>query len=191
MNLKYFKELASLIAVTEGKDGNGKKLSLESAINATVNLIKTIDHKKNKLIFIGNGGSASIASHLAVDFLKNAKISAITFNDASLITCISNDLGYEFVFEKPIDMLARKGDLLFAISSSGRSRNILNAVKKAKTKGCFVVTFSGFKQDNPLRSEGCINFYLPSSSYGYVEVSHLALCHCIVDEIVADRTING
>lgn len=109
---------------------------------------------------------------------------AICFNDSSLLTCISNDFGYQYVFEKPIEMFAEKGDVLVAISSSGKSENILRGADAAKNKGCHVITMSGFKPDNPLRSRGELNFYVPSDSYGYVEITHLTLCHCVVDTIV-------
>ncbi|TAM38080.1 SIS domain-containing protein, partial [bacterium] len=101
----------------------------------------------------------------------------------SLLTCVSNDLGYENVFSVPIERLAKKGDILFAISSSGKSKNILNAVSSAKKKGCFVISLSGFSSRNPLRSTGSVNFYVPSSSYGAVEIAHLAICHAIVDTL--------
>ena len=159
-------------------------------IHYILKIVKLIisQHKKgNKLIFIGNGGSASIASHIATDFLKNAKIPAITFNDVSLITCISNDLGYENVFQKPLDLLAKNGDILVSISSSGKSQNILNATKAARNKKCFIITLSGFSKKNPLRKLGDINFYIPSYSYGVVEIAHLSICHCIVDTIIPNR----
>ena len=72
-------------------------------------------------MFVGNGGSAGIASHLAIDFSKNGGLRSLAFNDASALTCLGNDLGYENVFAKQIDFHARAGDLLIAISSSGRS----------------------------------------------------------------------
>jgi D-sedoheptulose 7-phosphate isomerase len=84
-------------------------------------------------------------------------------------------------------MFADAGDVLIAISSSGRSENILRAVAAAETAGCRVVTLSGFQSDNLLRHRGELNFYVPSDSYGYVEITHLAICHCIVDTIIASR----
>ncbi len=78
-------------------------------------------------------------------------------------------------------MLAEGEDVLVAISSSGRSENILRGVEAARGKGCEVITMSGFTSDNPLRKTGRLNFYVPSDSYGYVEISHLTLCHCILD----------
>ena len=179
--MDYFKQLNHIFSRVEAKNRKGQALVFNSAVAAVVKLIKAAGKKGNKVIFIGNGGSASIASHIAIDFLKNAKIPALCFNDSSLLTCISNDLGYEYVFQKPVEYLAKKGDILFAISSSGRSRNILNAALKARQKGCLIITFSGFRSNNPLRKMGDFNFYAPADSYGAVEITHLAICHIIAD----------
>src|SRR5580692_9341275 len=135
----------------------------------------------NKIMFIGNGGSAGIASHLAIDFSKNGGLRSLAFNDPAALTCLGNDLGYENVFAKQIDLHARPGDLLMAISSSGKSPNILKAVDVAREKGCAVYTFSGFSPDNPLRTFGDLNFYVNSGEYGFVEITHLALCHSLLD----------
>lgn len=182
--IEYFKEIQDLLSNTSVKDKSGKSLRLGDGFSRAIKLIRGLKAKKNKIMFIGNGGSASIASHMAVDFLKNCGIPAITFNDASLITCISNDLGYENVFKKPVEMLANKGDILVSISSSGRSKNILQATKAAIKKGCFVITFSGFDASNPLRRLGDVNFYIDSHSYGYAEIAHLSICHCLLDMIM-------
>lgn len=187
----YLSELGKLILKAEVNDSKNWKMSFDGAILSITDSIVKWVKKGNKLIIIGNGGSASIASHIATDFLKNAAMPALAFNDSALITCLSNDLGYEYVFEKPMEMLSQKGDILFAISSSGKSRNILNAAEKAIQRGCFLVTLSGFSSGNPLRKLGDINFYIPSSSYGYVEIAHLAICHCVVDTIIQKKETNG
>ena len=174
-------ELGNLFLRVEVTEGKRKAISFEKAITKVSQAISGRAKGKNKVMIIGNGGSASIASHIATDLLKNIKIPALAFNDASLLTCLSNDLGYENVFSAPIGVLAKGGDILFAISSSGKSKNILNAVSEGKRKGCFVVTFSGFLSGNPLRKMGNINFYVPSSSYGAVEIAHLSICHAVVD----------
>ena len=135
----------------------------------------------NKLMFIGNGGSAGIASHSATDYSKNGNLRSMAFNDGSMLTCLGNDYGYEHVFAKQIEFHGRDGDLLIAISSSGGSANILNAVMAARDAGCAVVTFSGFKPDNPLRASGDLNFYIRSGEYGFVELSHQTLIHAILD----------
>ena len=135
----------------------------------------------NKIMFIGNGGSAGIASHLAIDFSKNGGLRSLAFNDASALTCLGNDLGYDNVFAKQLDFHAAPGDLLVAISSSGKSPNVLNAVKVARARDCGVATFSGFTEENDLRKTGDVNFYVGSCEYGFVEVAHLALCHAVLD----------
>ena len=179
----YFKDLTDIFCKIEASDGRNKPLSYKQAIAQVIGQIKILKKKGKTIFLVGNGGSASIAGHLAIDFLKNARIRAICFNEPSLLTCISNDLGFEYVFQKPLEVLARKGDILVAISSSGRSKNIHNAVECAKRKACFVITMSGFSPENPLRFKGKVNFYVPAESYGYVEIAHLAICHHISDSL--------
>ena len=181
---EYFKDIHNLLSNASVTDKKGKAILSDDAFDKIILLIFGLKQENNKLIFIGNGGSASIASHMATDFLKNGGFPAIAFNDASLITCVSNDLGYENVFKKPLDMLANKGDLLVSISSSGRSPNILHATQAAKKKSCPIITLSGFDSDNPLRRLGEINFYIKSRSYGYVEIAHSTICHYILDTII-------
>lgn len=184
---EYFRDLEKLSSAIKVTDQRNSQLSLSEGIKKAVDLIFGLRSRNRKLIFIGNGGSASIASHQAVDFWKNACIPAIAFNDASLLTCVSNDYGYERVFQKPVEMFAQKGDILIAISSSGRSKNIINAVTAAKGKGCFIFTLSGFDVKNQLRTRGDLNFYVPSCCYGPVEITHLAICHCILDYIIENN----
>ena len=85
-------------------------------------------------MIFGNGGSAAIASHASVDLTKNANIRAVNFNEADLITCFSNDYGYEKWIEKAIDFYADDKDVLILISSSGKSVNMINACKAARSK---------------------------------------------------------
>jgi D-sedoheptulose 7-phosphate isomerase len=177
----YFREMQRLAVATEATDGRGGSLGLEEAIAWTVDAARTTHARGNKLMVIGNGGSAAIASHLATDYTKNGGIRTQAFNDGSMLTCLGNDLGYENVFAKQIAMFAQKQDLLIAISSSGKSPNILNGVAAARAAGCAVATFSGFQPQNPLRGLGDVNFYVASDQYGFVEILHLTLCHAILD----------
>lgn len=137
-----------------------------------------------RIFFIGNGGSAAIASHMAADWMKNGKMPTFCFNDAAALTCISNDIGYENVFSLPLQYHARIGDVLFAISSSGESVSIINAVDHAKQACMNIVTLSGFEPDNRLRGKGGVNFYVPSKNYGTVEITHLAILHSLLDEVM-------
>ena len=177
---KYSDDFSSLLNLLEASEGTSR-LSYEAGIEKAVEMVKKVQAGNEKIIMVGNGGSAGIASHQAVDYWKNGKVRATAFNDSSLLTCISNDFSYAEVFSKPIEAFADKGDVVFCISSSGSSKNILNAAEQAKKSGCIVITFSGFKADNPLRKMGDINFYLPSHSYGYVEILHLFIIHSILD----------
>jgi D-sedoheptulose 7-phosphate isomerase len=156
-------------------------LALDDAFRIVAERAHAANDAGRKLIFIGNGGSAGIASHLAIDFSKNGGLRALAFNDASALTCLGNDLGYEHVFAKQLDFHAWPGDALMAISSSGASPNILAGVATARTRSCTVITFSGFSENNPLRRTGDLNFYVRSRAYGFVEIAHLALCHAILD----------
>ncbi len=181
--MKYLEELKSLIPQIEVNDCNGESIPFEETVSKIISVINSNHKKGNKVILIGNGGSASIASHLTVDFMRSTQINAVAFNDGSLLTCMGNDFGYEYVFEKPIEVCAQEGDILFAISSSGKSKNILYATRMARKKKCFIITLSGFDKNNPLRKEGDFNFYVPSYSYGYVEIIHLVICHLIVEHV--------
>jgi len=178
---RYFDELAELPLriVTTRQDGSD--IETPQAIDETVESVKSTVRRDGKIMFIGNGGSAGIASHMAIDFSKNGGFPALAFNDAASLTCLANDLGYDNVFAHQVRTLARPEDLLFAISSSGRSANILEAVRTAKDKEIKVVTLSGFAPYNPLRAMGEINFHVPNGEYGFVEITHLALCHAILD----------
>jgi D-sedoheptulose 7-phosphate isomerase len=178
---RYIETLAGLLRRTAVTGRDGAVLSLDEGIRWVRDAATETHASGNKIMFIGNGGSAAIASHLANDFSKNGGLRATAFNDAAALTCLGNDFGYEYVFAKQIELHHRPGDLLIAISSSGRSRNILNAVDVAVTGGCQVATLSGFGADNQLRRMGNVNFYVPSSAYGFVEISHLTLCHAVLD----------
>jgi D-sedoheptulose 7-phosphate isomerase len=184
---EYFEKLAALFSSVEVTDRHQGRMELSKGLLTATELIVTQTAMGRKVMFIGNGGSAAIASHQAVDYWKNGGMRAIAFNDSSLLTCISNDFGYPQVFVKPVEMFADAGDVLVAISSSGRSENILSAVNTARKKECKVITMSGFAADTPLRLRGDLNFYVVSDSYGHVEIVHLTLCHCILDTIVNRR----
>lgn len=184
----YYSNLFGFASSIRVTDKSGKELTFPQGIERAGNLIKAQAASGQKIIFIGNGGSAAISSHMAVDFWKNGGIKAISFNDGPQLTCIGNDYGYKHVFEKPIEMFADSGDIIIAISSSGRSENILLGVQAGGLKGCRTITLSGFDENNPLSSMGEFNFYVPSKSYGPVEVIHHSICHCIIDTIMKGKS---
>jgi len=185
----YYKTLFDFANSIKVTTQNGEKLTFPNGIEEAVNIMMSQVASGQKIIFIGNGGSAAISSHMAIDFWKNGRMRAVSFNDGPLLTCIGNDYGYRHVFEKPIEIFAEQGDVLVAISSSGKSENVLLGVRAAELKGCRIITLSGFDENNPLSVSGEINFYVPSSSYGPVEVLHHSICHCMIDTIM--RVQNG
>lgn len=146
-------------------------------------LVKEIKNRNKKIIIVGNGGSAAMASHVSVDMTKVGKVRTINFNESDLITCYANDYGYENWISKAIEAYCDPGDLLIAISSSGKSLNILNAVQTAKNMGISSITFSGFSENNPLRSLGDLNFWVDSKGYNIIEMTHHIWLLALVDSI--------
>lgn len=148
-----------------------------------INLIKKLK-KKNKIIFVGNGGSASIANHCATDFNKFLKKRSMTFNESNLITCYANDYGHKNWMKEALKSFADKGDLIFLISSSGQSENILNCANQARKMGLKLITLSGFDNSNPLKKKGHINFWVNCRNYNIVEMTHhiwiLSFCDYIL-----------
>lgn len=146
-------------------------------------LIKTSKSNK-KIIIIGNGGSAAIASHVSVDFVKAGGIRAINFNEADLITCFANDYGHENWMAKAVEFFADSEDLVILISSSGKSPNVLNAAKQAKIMGLTLITLSGFLPENPLRKLGDVNLWVDSTSYNIIEMTHHIWLLSILDYLI-------
>ena len=164
---------------------------IQPAKDLILNIIKvkddliTVSVSGKKVIVVGNGGSAAIASHISVDLTKNAGIRSINFNEADLITCFANDFGFENWVAKAVEFYGDEGDVLVAISSSGRSENILNGVKAARAKRfSSLITLSGFEPDNPLRQLGDINLWIDSKSYNFVETVHQLWLLLVVDLII-------
>ena len=145
-------------------------------IDSYTHLIRVLSQYKNsnfKVYIIGHGGSAAIASHVSVDLTKTCKISTTNFNEADLITCFSNDYGYEKWVEMAIKNYVSKRDLVILISSSGESKNLINAARYCKKNKIKLVTLTGFKTKNSLSKLGNINLYVNSKSYNIVELTHL------------------
>ena len=152
---------------------------LKEEIKNTIVLIKKI----KRIFFIGNGGSNAICSHMAEDFSKIAKIPSLSFSDAALITCYSNDYGYENAIAEWLEIHFQEDDMLIALSSSGNSDNIVNAAKFVKKINGKIVTLTGFNKNNKLSSLGDINIHIDNNRYGIVECFHEVILHSIVDTL--------
>lgn len=190
----YIHSLFEIIGKVEITGIYGQDLEFNEGISRIIDMLKSQRSSGKKVIFLGNGGSAAIAEHGALDLWNNGKIRAVCFNEGAFLTCMGNDYGYPHVFEKPVTVFADPDDVLVAISSSGKSENVILAVEAARKQKCKVITLSGFSASNPLRKTGDVNLYVPSGSYGFVELAHQTAIHMIADIIMEDAgpgTLNG
>ena len=170
-------QFRAIVEKAEFSDHEGNSLDCEKGIQKNLGMLGNLKDRGGNLFLVGNGGSAGVVSHILTDFINVNKLNARTLHESSLLSCMSNDYGYENSFSESLSTLAREKDLLIAVSSSGCSPNIHNAVKSVKKVGGEVITLSGFGHDNPLRSMGDLNIWLDSKSYGLVEIGHLFYLH--------------
>ena len=148
-----------------------------------INSLKKIK-KNNKIHIFGNGGSASIASHFSMDITNNSNIRCYSYNDPSIITCYANDYKFENWIKKVIEKYGSKNDIIFLISSSGKSKNMINAVNAAKKKRfAKIITLTGFNKTNSLKRLGDLNLWINSKQYNVVESTHHLWLLMIVDMI--------
>ena len=156
-------------------------------LKKTKDIFVQTSRKGGKVIIVGNGGSAAIASHVSVDLTKNARIRSVNFNESDLITCFANDYGYERWVEKSVDFYADKKDTLVLISSSGKSMNMINACKTAKRKKIKVISLTGHSKNNPLSKISDLSLWINSKAYNYIENTHQLWLLTICDLIIGKR----
>ncbi len=154
---------------------------IKSKLKECIKLILKIRMNKKKIIIVGNGGSAAIASHFSVDMTKNGKVRCVNFNESDLLTCFSNDYGYENWVKEALKFYSDNNDLIILISSSGNSKNMINAARYLKTKKNNLITLTGFNGKNKLRNYGDINFIVNSKSYNFIENIHQYWLLSLVD----------
>ena len=164
-------------------DVSGNALHPDIALDKWKALTLKIRESDNVVFFVGNGASASMASHFAADIAKNAGIRTYVFTDIALMTALANDLCYEEVYAEPLRWNMKEDDMLVAISSSGNSPNIVRAVKAAKSLNGTVITLSAMGEENAIRKLGDLNFYVPAQTYGLAETAHAAILHCWMDMV--------
>lgn len=172
---------------------NNQKL-IDSAFLEICQKAQVIKNNRRCIYFIGNGASASMASHFSADIGKNYHVNTQVLTDMSLLTAYANDVDYESVYSAPLADRITRNDMLIAVSSSGSSKNIINAVEVANEKGAFVASFSGMSPDNLLRKMGDLNFYIPAKTYSHVETCHAAVLHhwvdLLLDEVKHQNKVN-
>jgi D-sedoheptulose 7-phosphate isomerase len=166
------------VAVT---DQSGTPLLQEAALLRSCELCQEAKLSNNTIFFIGNGASATMASHMAADFSKNCGCRAMAFNDIALMTAVSNDIHYDECFVVPLTRFAERGDILVTVSSSGNSPNVIKVIERAREMGLGVITLSGMTPNNRSRKLGNLNFWVPADTYGLVEAGHQVLLHCWLD----------
>ncbi len=184
MNDQYIDELIYSLEQTGIYTENHTEYGYEAGMRLLTDCFTRHKRAGSQIFFIGNGGSSAIASHMTADYMKNGGMKTYSLYDNAVTTCMGNDYGYEFVFSRPLEFLGQKDDLLVAISSSGNSSNIVNAINTANKKDMEIITFTGFKSDNKSRQLGTINVYVPSKKYGIVESIHNLMLQQIVDMIM-------
>lgn len=183
MNDPYINELIHTLGKTRIYIENNE-LDYELGIQKLVDCFTRHKEADSQIFFIGNGGSSAIASHMTADFMKNGGMKTYSLYDNAVTTCMGNDYGYEFVFSRPLEFLGQENDLLVAVSSSGNSVNIVNAIHAANKRNMKTITFTGFKEDNQSKQLGAVNVYVPSQKYGIVESIHNLMLQQVVDLIM-------
>lgn len=187
---KSVDEVSDTLLSLTASDAAGQACDLETAFALWTDWTVRIRKQKKTIFLIGNGASASMASHVAADLAKNAHVHTEVFTDLALITAIANDLSFEDIFSEPLKRRLRQDDMLVAISSSGQSPNILRASQTTRELGGKVVTLSAMSQGNALRLLGDLNFYIPAQTYGMAETCHAGLLHFWIDKVVAGNNIH-
>ena len=174
---------------------SAKSFPVAQLENFVFELIETIS-KGKKIAFVGNGGSAAEALHIAAEFTgkcvyEHKPVAALCLNESvSAITAIGNDFGFNEIFSRQVDALMMSGDMLVALSTSGRSPNILRALEVAKTKGINAYLWTGF---NEIVLPGVQTWSVPSNSTPRVQEVHLMWGHIIAEafEIELNKQLAG
>jgi len=187
---QYVDDIASGLGRLVVTDRAGATLSSVQGYDQWVALTDATKQRDAQIFIIGNGGSAAMASHMAIDACKNGHLRALALNDSAMITAAGNDLSYDQIFRLPLERLARSGDMLITISSSGNSPNVIQAIEAARAIGMNVVTLSAKQPDNQSRRLGDLNFYVPLNRYGWAESAHQVVMHGWFD-LYLDRHRDG
>lgn len=182
-------QFQTIISNTICTNIDNQKLDTEYALKQVMHFLLLLRSNKKPVYIIGNGGSAAVASHALVDFVNVAKLNVHVLHESALLTCLANDYGYDNAYAQALSTYLQPEDLLIAISSSGKSPNILKGANIAVKKRTTLITFTGFDSSNPLRQLGHFNFWLNSKDYGYVEMGHQFILHNLADRFGVQQNI--
>jgi len=153
-------------------------------IESAAQLITTCFQSSGKLLICGNGGSAAQAQHMAAELIPSNLPALALTTDTSFLTAWSNDVGFDSVFAQQVEALGKEEDVLLAISTSGRSPNIRNAVRCAQRKGLGVIGLTGNNTDVFL--DATIAIRVPSDHIQHIQEAHLAICHIICELVIKE-----
>lgn len=169
--------------------------SIEPALMDFVNRVKRVKDAGGKLMFGGNGASASLAGHGASDFTKQGGVRGVTFHDPGLMTCFANDFGYDHWLARAFEHYADDGDIAVLISVSGESPSVVNAAHYARERGMQVVSFTGRAADNTLKQASDVAFHVASDAYNIVECIHgiwlTAAIDCLIGSAIYETRADG
>lgn len=180
--VKYFEDLNNL--------NQNLAKDYMNEIEKIIEFFVATSNRNGKIIFIGNGGSASICSHVSVDLSKNAKIKSINFNESDLITCLSNDYGYENFFKEALSLYCnKKKDIVVMLSCSGNSPNLVNAAKFCKKNKVKFITLTSQKKTNKIKmlNKNGINIWIDSFAYNQVEILFNVILLVVIDAIIGKK----
>jgi len=152
-----------------------------------LSLIRNAKQNDGKILLFGNGGSAAIASHVSVDLTKACNVPAQVFHDSAMLTCFANDFGYENVYKETINFYASSNDLVILISSSGESKNMLNAAVQCKKMQIPFYPLTGFSDSNSLKTSNEFGYWVDSKNYNIIEAMHLVFLLNICEIIRLER----
>jgi D-sedoheptulose 7-phosphate isomerase len=182
--MEWIDQLSALLRTTRATTREGASLGLEEGFGAAQEILLEARRAGRKALVLGNGGSAAIAAHVHTDLAHSIHMRALVLHEPSLLTAQANDFGYETAFATLTALWAEPGDVMIAVSSSGRSANLLAAAERALERDARLLTFTGFAPDNPLRRLGHLNFHVDSTAYGPVESAHTVLLHQLTDRLL-------
>jgi len=179
--LQNINKLSELLKNLSVKDARQKELGYENGFKLWSDMGLACKNLEKCVYFVGNGASASMASHFSADLAKQIGVRSSVFTDLSLLTALANDISFEMAYAEALRLNMRKGDMLIAISSSGNSTNIVNAINVARELNGTVVTISAMDENNAIRRLGDLNFYIVASTYGFAETGHTVILHYWID----------
>lgn len=164
---------------------NYKIIEPELFFNKIKKIIQKLQSTKSRIYFLGNGASSSFANHMALDFKKNGKILSQSLSDSALLTALSNDFSYENAMIEFLKIEnVTSNDLIVTISSSGNSKNIVNALKFCKKNNINTLSLSGLNKNNSSIKAADYSIFVPKKTYGIVECIHQIYLHLILDDFM-------